>query len=269
MLAERYSVPSSIPATGDPMPPFMHGLLLSLFLLPSAALAADAAPPKPMWDYMGGGNADEDWGSISQVCTTGKEQSPVGINYTTISTMPALEPHYRKSKMRMQRMDHTLVIDVSGNNTITDQNRTYKLTQIRMHSPSEHTIKSRMYALEFQLIHKDEQGHTMITGIFFQEEGATPNPALQQVIDLAPQKRGDVAELSFDPSVLLPQEHNGYYAYTGSLSWPPCTEGVEWRVYKQAVPMTKTQLRQIAAILRRNARTLQPVYLRTIKETMF
>jgi carbonic anhydrase len=245
-------------------------LVTSLLLSPSPLAAAEqAAPDSPPWQYNAGANDDEGWGELSKdyaTCTLGNNQSPVGIDYTTKSTMPLLNINYHSSAARMQLKEKTVVMTFKGKNTLTDQGHAYQLVQIRMHTPAEHSVSDRVYPLEIQLIHQDSKGAFLILSILA-KVGNNGDQDLQPILDNFPNKSGAATELAFNPEKLLPLP-KGYYAYTGSLSWPPCTENVEWRVFKQPVTISKPQLKVVADVLGRNARLLQPLYLRTIKETI-
>jgi len=236
-------------------------MLATVLCLPCPAIAAEKIPE---WNYFGGANDDEGWDRISPLCSDGTSQSPVGIDYTTITAMPPLTIRYGDMKTRIERKEHTLVIDTQGRNTLSVDGHSYRLTQIRIHTPSEHSRQGHTYPIELHFIHHDSKGRIMIAAVFI-ETGAG-NQTLQQFIDNAPHKKDIVVNLSFDPASLLPVD-KGYFAYTGSLSWPPCTEGVEWRIFKTPITATKEQLDALEKLISRNARTLQPLYMRTIRET--
>jgi len=127
-------------------------------------------------------------------------------------------------------------------------------------------VVGTLYPGELHLIHRDRKGKRLIVGVFldYRPEGAK---ALDTLLDSAPAKAKTIVPLHLNPADLLP-EKRGYYAYSGSLSWPPCTEGVEWRVLKESLPMSRGQMKTVGRLLGRNARLLQPLYLRHVKETV-
>ncbi len=258
--------PSIAPPPGDAMLA-RHILLLSTLLLPGIA---HAQPQKPViWGYQGGGNDDEGWGTLSHdfiTCDTGNNQSPVAINEPKQSAMPPLDVHYHSATMSMERKDRTIVITMTGAGYLEDSGKRYKLIEMRMHSPAEHEVVGEVKPAEIHLIHKSADGKILILGIFA-DIRAKENPALQLILDKAPAKTGIKPLVTFNPADLLP-ESKGYYAYTGSLSWPPCTEGVEWRVMKDDMAITQGQMKAIGKLLGRNARLLQPLYLRPVKQTL-
>jgi carbonic anhydrase len=251
----------------------LTGLILSAaLLLPGAAPAAgDAKKPAPKpWHYFTGANNDEGWEELSPdyaKCKYGDRQSPVLLHNTKQSAMPPLAIQYRQSSIRMEKKDRTMVIDVTGRNTLKDEGKTYTLTQMRIHVPAEHQTLEVLNPMELQLIHKDAGGKLLIMSIFG-TRGDTDHPGLQAILDKAPGIVGKVVKAPFNPQSLLP-EANGYYAYSGSLSWPPCTEGVEWRIRKQPISISKAQMKKMGQLFGRNARLQQPHYMRPIRETLF
>jgi len=252
----------------------MSLLLSTLLALPSVALSEEApkpAPkPAPIWNYFGGANDDEGWEELSPdfaLCKYGDRQSPIAFYDTKRSAMPPLELSYRTSKVRFEKKDRTMVIDFSGNNTLKDHNKTYKLVQMRLHTPAEHQILNLdLHPMELQLIHKDKKGNMLIMSIFG-ARGPEEHLGLQALLDTMPIVAKKVVEASFNPETLLPDKA-GYYAYSGSLSWPPCTEGVEWRVRKQAISISKEQMKAMGKLFGRNARLQQQHYMRPIRETL-
>ena len=245
------------------MPPFARLLLAMLLLMPNAAQAA------PVWGYMGGGNDDEGWGTLTPdfaLCDTGTNQSPVGIAGAKKSAVSQLDISYHRTQMQMEKKDRTLVLSIPEGGTLSDEGHLYKLKEIRIHTPAEHEVIGQLYPAELHLIHHDANGKILILAVFmdFAPEG---NTALQAIVDKAPHKAQSVVPLTLNPNDLLPKKR-GYYSYSGSLSWPPCSEGVEWRVLKEPTALSQAQMQALGALLGRNARLLQPLYLRTVKETI-
>lgn len=257
------------------MHPHIPGLMMTaLLLLPGeAAAAAESAEPRPapVWGYnMSGAGEDEGWSELSPEytkCAYGDRQSPVMLADTKRSAMPAMRPDYHSSPISMEKKDRTIVIDVGGNNTLVDEGHSYKLVQIRIHTPAEHQFINALNPMELHFIHKDGEGKMLIMAVWGKRT-ETSHTGLQALLDKAPSMAKTIAKMDFDPASLLPVS-SGYYAYTGSLSWPPCTEGVEWRVRKQPIGISKDQMKALGKLLGRNARLLQPPYMRTIRETIY
>lgn len=252
------------------MPPhFARFMLSALLLMPAHAQAAPEVKKPIIWSYMGGGNDDEGWGTLSAefaTCDLGHNQSPVAIGDLKTSAMAPLNIQYRRAAVTMEKKDRTLVISMKGSGAIEDHGHRYVLEEMRIHTPAEHVVIGKILPAELHLIHRDAEGKMLILGIAmdFADKGT---PALQAILDKAPRTTKKKVRVTIDPNELLP-EKRGYYAYSGSLSWPPCTEGVEWRLFKETAALSKEQMKALGALLGRNARLLQPTYLRTIKETI-
>lgn len=242
--------------------PAAAGLLFAL----TATLPAQAE--ESTWSYDADVTGQEDWGSLSPLyapCALGTQQSPVQISYPQIQPLPLLEMRYSPSRATLQLRENTLLITMEENSFVTMGTHRYVLKQIRFHSPSEHTVRDLFWPVEIHFIHKDADGHTLIVAVW--AEKGPLNDTLQAILDHAPQKRTDsVLSFSFDPGALLPTSR-GYYAYTGSLTSPPCSEGVEWRLFKQPITLSQEQLLALTQRVGRNARLTQPIYMRTIGET--
>ena len=231
-------------------------------------------PPKDPneWTYDGEDNNQDHWGELSvdyAPCLLGIEQSPVDIAYTDVSpTLPVLATLYTATPMHAYYRNNTLELDVEGKgNVLSLDKQTYYLKKITFHSPAEHTVRSKFAYGEIELLHEDAHGKILIISTLL-SMGEVRSNALDVVLQQMPNKHlpGDTVSLTLDPSELLP-EKRGYYAYEGSLTTPPCTEHVQWRVLKNPLVATEIQLRELAKYLGRNARTVQPVYNRIITET--
>lgn len=219
-------------------------------------LAPGALPAAPAWTYDDDYTGQEDWGSIPgyETCAAGTSQSPVVISYTTTQA-PALALEYSAAKGTFVRSNTTFAINISGGGAATDGTQLYKLSRIELHTPSEHMIKDDFYPVEIHLIHKNARGQRLIVAVF--AGLGAPNPTLAAML---------AGERRLDPSGLLPATR-GYYGYDGSLTAPPCSEGVKWRVLKTPIAISHAQLAALGKLVGRNARLPQPLYLRTVTET--
>ena len=222
------------------------------------------------WSYDGENDNQDHWGELSEdyaVCLLGIEQSPVDIAYMDQAVLPVLVTLYDSSSAHAFARNNSLEIDVDGNNVLQIDKKSYKLKRITFHSPGEHTVRTKFSLGEVELIHEDDKGNMLIVSSFL-HLGETANNALDVILQQMPNKRTPLISipLTIDPTELLPQKR-GYYSYEGSLTTPPCTEHVQWRVMKQPLIVTELQLKALAHFLGRNARSVQPLYNRTIKVT--
>ena len=239
-------------------------------MISSSVLANDATPHKPSaFNYDGTQASDEGWGELSAnnaACEIGTSQSPINISYTTIADLPKLKFDYRLSNSHIENKENTLVITPDEKNTLSVDGHDYQLKEIRLHSPSEHTVLDKPYALEIHLIHKDGKGQILIVAVFSEADEEQDNEAFAMLSEHLPGNTTEISETVLNITKLLPKKM-GYFSYTGSLTWPPCTENVQWRVLKNPISFTSQQFHKLVGILKRNSRLVQPVYMRTVSET--
>ena len=140
------------------------------------------------------------------------------------------------------------------------------LTEIHVHNPSEHTVEGEQFALETHLVYKGDSGEIAVVAVLYRLGEA--NAAIQEIIDSAP-RQGENDTKPSSPLMMatfLPDGH-GYYAYMGSLTTPPFTEGVHWFVMSDVLEVSAEQVREIAALTGggANNRELQPLNDRKIR----
>lgn len=220
------------------------------------------------WAYSGPHGPDK-WGSLNPdfaVCNAGSQQSPINVDNTITA---ALKPIKRLQKFPLKNIalkDHSLILDAgSGNMMVLDQ-KPYQLKYISVHAPSEHQIKEKSYAAELQMVHEDKAGHRVIIAVMLEE--GTANSTLETLISSIPKEKGQSKSLAIrvTPAELMPTKP-AYYRYTGSLTSPPCTEGVQWIIMKEALKISKAQLTRLQqAIGEPNLRPIQDSQGRMILE---
>lgn len=241
---------------------------------PSAAAAptADAGPPPhpagpPHWTY------DEPWGDLAPefaTCKTGQKQTPIDLSSSTprAKELAPLAIAYPPFPLSLFNNGHTVQVDASAaQGTLTAEGKKWPLVQFHFHAPSEHTLDGKPQAAEVHFVHKNDKGELAVVGIFFKKGKA--NTALAAVFDNAPQavskEPKPVAGATLDLASLVPAKA-AYYTYAGSLTTPPCSEGVTWYVLAQPQEASDAQLAKLtAAIGSKNARAVQPVNGRTIR----
>jgi carbonic anhydrase len=245
--------------------PLLAYLLVSaLIITPYPAFSASA----PAWTYDGDTSGQEEWGVLSPEyadCEIGTHQSPITVTQTEMAEFPPLISRYGRTTLQIRNNGNVLIAEVSGTLTLISNGTTYTLKQIIIHSPSEHIIRNNFYPAEFHLLHESSDGKKLMLAVFA-ESRKEDNGPLHKLLEAAPLEIGKTVNFEFDPSNLLPSL-KGYYTYAGSLTMPPCTEGIEWIILKNTIGIAKPQLTLIGQHTGRNARLTQPVYLRTVKET--
>ena len=219
---------------------------------------------KPHWAYDGPLGADA-WGKLDdewKVCSKGKQQSPIDIAPHAVAAS-AIEFHYKSTAATIVDNGHTGQVNLAPGSSIEIDKHTYELVQFHTHTPSEHTIAGERFPLEVHLVHKDAAGKLAVIGVMY-EEGADTK-ALVPLYTKWPTKKEAESKLgkSLDPLALLPANHS-VYRYSGSLTTPPCREGVVWNVMRRSMSDTKPHLDAIATHYK-NARGIQTLGDRTVQ----
>ena len=229
----------------------------------------ETADKKTHWSYQGDGRPAF-WGELADeyaTCKTGKNQSPVNISdRQAVGTtgLNGFDVFYRDSSLKILNNGRSLQVNYSNGSYIMINEHRYNLLQFNFHTPSEHQLNGVNYPMEMQLLHKNAQGNLAVISILFQEGKA--NKMLQRIIRKAPKQKSE-EKLYFNvivnPNLLFPIEKM-FYKYNGSLTTPPCTQGVYWMVFKQPIEASALQLRKMSQIMGQNNRPVQKHFARTI-----
>jgi carbonic anhydrase len=230
------------------------------------------APPRPAhgshWEYSGE-NGPEAWGQLRpefSTCATGRRQSPIDIRDGIAVQLEPIAFEYRPSRFSVIDNGHTVQVDLPPGNTIGVLGRRFELKQFHFHRPSEERIQGKQYEMVAHLVHQDTEGRLAVVAVLL-DRGAA-QPLIQAVWNALPLEKHEAqaAPGTIDLNQLLPEDRR-YYTYMGSLTTPPCTEGVLWMVLKTPVPVSAEQIDIFAHLYPMNARPLQPAAGRLIKES--
>jgi len=240
--------------------------LACTFLIPALTPAQDA---KPHWSYEGSTDPSH-WGSLGSAyaaCSTGHMQSPIDIEGAKKSDLPMLRMNYNSVPLNIIDNGHTVQINYPDGSTLTVGNKVYTLKQFHFHHPAEEEINGKKYDLVAHLVHADAQGNLAVIAVLF-KKGA-PNPLFDTLWKNVPaqkEKAVDVASVTVNVKDLVPA-NTGYYTFAGSLTAPPCSEGVTWYVLKTHATISAEQLEAFAKLYPHNARPIQPANGREILES--
>lgn len=235
---------------------------------PAQEAAAFAARQDIRWGYEGAG-APANWARLRAdfgLCGNGQRQSPIDIRDGIRVDLEAVKFDYRPSLFRIVDNGQTVQVNVGVGSAIAVMGRTWRLTHLQFHRPSEELIDGRGFDMSLHLVHEDDKGRLAIVAVPI--ERGVEHPVIQTFwnhlpleanMELAP---ADV----IDPNQLLP-ESRSYYTYMGSLTAPPCTEGVLWMVLKQPLQLSPEQIAIFSRLYRSNARPIQPANGRLVKES--
>jgi carbonic anhydrase len=240
---------------------------LAVLVLSTASLAA--AQSTTPWDYEGKHGAlawshlDPAW----KICSQGHEQAPIDIRNAHLDkALQPIEFHYIGGPVTLEHNGHTVVVHVDPGSYIVANGVRYDLIQFDFHHPAEEPVKGKLTDMDVQLLHRGADGKQAVIAIRLAEDRTTaPNAVLAELWPHLPTKVGETQKDTnmINPAGLLPPDR-GYWTYTGSLTIPPCTEGVRWFVYEQEVTLSRGQLQAFAALFKVNSRPLQDPHGRRI-----
>jgi carbonic anhydrase len=245
-------------------------LRVATLCVASALVAAGASPAaeKAHWGYEGDGGPGH-WATLSPEYSgcAGKSQSPVDLVQARMieAQLPALVLSYQPTPLNVVNNGHTIQVDYAGNSTLQLDGRTFHLKQFHFHSPSENLIDGKSYAMEAHLVHADDEGNLAVVAVMI-ESGAA-NAFLDKVwahLPAAAGGRAQPAGVSVNVADFLPADRD-YYRYDGSLTTPPCTEGVRWLVLKKSVTASAKQVEAFEHLMHHaNNRPAQPLNARVV-----
>jgi carbonic anhydrase len=238
----------------------------NLSLVMSVALGFAAPAFAQHWGYSGEAGP-ESWSKIDPkfaMCALGRNQSPIDLAGLVEADLKPLKLGYRAGASDIVNNGHTIQVDYAPGSTLTVDGRTFELKQFHFHAPSENRIGGKQFPLEAHLVHADKDGNLAVVAVVFREGAA--NPLLGKLWEKMPGKPGEKAVLPAGLSVaeLLPADRD-YYRFNGSLTTPPCSEGVWWLVMKKPASVSKAQVGQFAKTIGfANNRPVQPVNARPV-----
>ncbi|RAU23099.1 carbonate dehydratase [Paramagnetospirillum kuznetsovii] len=225
------------------------------------AVAAEGAH----WAYEGHGGPKE-WGSLAPeyaACSMGKEQSPIDLTKPVAAIMGDPVPSWRPMPLKVQNNGHTIQVDCAGGGNLALDGKSYDLLQFHFHTPSEHTVDGAAFDMECHFVHKAADGGLAVLGVMIAKGAA--NPALEAIWQVMPTKGGESVNAPgmLDASMLLPKETLSF-RYAGSLTTPPCSEVVQWVVFRQAITASADQIARFAKLFPMNARPVMPLNRRKL-----
>ena len=233
-------------------------------VLADCAAEADQAHGKKKhvhWDYAGD-MGPENWGDEFPTCGKGQKQAPLNIVGPFEKTKDALVVNYKEGPLKIVNNGHTIQVNVESGSTLKINKETFNLLQFHFHRPSEEQIDGKPMAMVAHFVHKSEDGKLAVIGVLLNE--GKDNEVIKTIWENAPKSEGP--EVVFDkvrlnPQNLMPAALN-FWNYEGSLTTPPCTEGVNFYILKTPVDISKKQVSEFP--FKRNARPVQPLNGRKI-----
>lgn len=231
---------------------------------------AKASAHQAHWSYEGE-TSPEHWAELDQLfttCSTGKAQSPVNILHEQVTEEEGLSPvkvQYSPSQVALVNNGHTIQVNLKNQeNRITIEGKTYVLQQFHFHLPSEHEVDGQHAAMELHFVNKSDDGALAVLSVLITE--GSENSELNKLWSLLPAEESaqeTAIEGTFNIDELLPADLHSF-RYQGSLTTPPCTEGVQWIVLENPVQWSEEQIGTFAAIFPHDNRPVQTLGTREI-----
>ena len=243
-------------------------VLLVMLTLLSACTPQQVESTPPHWTYEGE-EGPARWGELDKTyasCGTGKSQSPIDVANPSEQDLANISFHYQPSEVNILNNGHTVQVNYDPGSYIELDNARYDVVQFHYHAPSEHTVDSESFPAELHIVHKNADGNLAVVGILLRE--GTENAAYQPFIGNLPNEKTDPkdAGVKINAMDMLPSVQTTF-RYSGSLTTPPCTEGVNWLLMTTPVELSMQQLTALDSLFEGgNNRPVQPINDRTLVE---
>lgn len=238
-------------------------LLASATFLSSVTMAAD-------WGYQKE-TAPEHWAGLKQEYQScaGQNQSPINIDQTTKAVLTPLKFDYKAASESIVNNGHTVQVNFKAGNSLELDGEKFELKQFHLHTPSENTIQGKSYPMELHLVHANPKGELAVVAVMY--DAGHENKKLNGLWGELPKQAGEAVQLKHTDLAedFLPNQLS-YYRFSGSLTTPPCSEGVRWIVLKDIQQASTTQIKLFSELMGHhggiNNRPVQPQNARLVLE---
>ena len=229
---------------------------------PLSVIGTSRAKAKSNWSYEGKAGP-EHWGELSSdyhMCKDGQAQSPIDIDAADGTATAPITFDYHLTPMKVLHNGHTVQVNYAPGSSITVKGKRYELLQFHFHTPSEHAVGGEHVLMEVHFVHRSADGQLAVVAAMM--NAGEENLALREIWHGMPQRRAaerESANITINARDLLPRDRT-YYRYIGSLTTPPCSEGVNWLILQEPITVSTEQAERFAkAVQGNNARPLQAV----------
>ncbi len=218
------------------------------------------------WAYEGESGPTH-WGALNAewaVCSEGTEQSPINLTSAVVFEIDDPVFSYQDAPLSLINNGHTVQANFAAGSSITVEGIDYQLLQFHFHSQSEHSVDGVLLPMELHLVHQSSDGTLAVVGLLI-EEGAF-NPSFDSILTSLPATEGatnDPAGVTINALSLLPEQRTTY-RYAGSLTTPPCSQGVAWMVMTSKIQLSAEQIAQYTTLFHGTNRPIQPLNSRVL-----
>lgn len=236
--------------------------------VPETKTASTKKTNHTKWEYSGK-KGPKYWAKLNAefaMCEIGQNQSPINIESTIHAALKPIRTIHKFPAKEIVNNGHTIQVNFQEGNIIVLDKTLFKLKQVHFHAPSENTINGKNYPLEAHFVHADNNGNLAVIAVMFKEGDA--NPTLTEFWAQAPKKIDQTVTLKgrFTPNTLIPTKQQ-YYRFNGSLTTPPCSEGVRWIIIKTPMTASREQIDTFERSMRHhNNRPVQALNGRMVLE---
>ncbi len=247
---------------------------LSLFVVIACATTllilnpyqSSAEGDNPDWGYGGASNPTR-WDELKpefESCKLGKAQSPIDISNYEAGESAKIKFNYQSSPVEVVDNGHTIEVVYQPGSTVSIDGEEYELLQFHFHTPSEHTIDNEASAMEVHFVHQNEAGELAVVGVMMNP--GEDNPIIASIWSAMSEgnKTNKSKSITIDAANLLPNDYK-YVGYTGSLTTPPCSEGVSWNLLLEPIELSPEQIATFESLYPYNARPIQLLNGRSIQ----
>jgi carbonic anhydrase len=230
---------------------------------------ATAATAAASWTYSGPTGANH-WGTLDAsyaTCVDGSAQTPINIVKTKKAKLKNLAFSYATGEAGIFNNGHTVEAEPltapANTSSVSISGVSYNFLQFHFHAPSEHEINGMHYPLEIHFVNKSADGKLAVVGVFVKRGAA--NEAWQPFIDnmLKATATAEDTKVELDWAAMLPAAKTTL-RYDGSLTTPPCSEGVKWNIFNHAITMSAAQINTFLEAYSGNNRPVQPTNGRVV-----
>ncbi len=231
-------------------------------------VATTSAEEAPHFSYSGA-EGPAKWGSIDDsyaLCGEGDEQSPIDLSAAKKGSPAPVSFDYREAEIELDNNGHSVEAFVEPGSTVEVDGTGYELERFHFHASSEHLVDGKSFPLEFHFVNEADDGGVVVFGVF--AERGRENPAFEELTEDLPSEDGEVERVAgtVNLEALLPDDPGNAdrWSYPGSLTTPPCSQGIDWFVFTDPIEMSSEQIAAYTDVYAHNYRPVQSLDGRTV-----